>query len=180
VSTGLTGEQVRLAPLSEGDLEALFEWINDRELVLHSSAYSPVHEADHRAWFDAIRSRDDVVIFGVRAISDDRLIGACQLLAIDYRHGTADLQIRIGDESARGRGWGTEAVRLLLDHAFRDLNLHRVQLQVFASNARAIQAYEKAGFRSEGVLREGAFLDGSRADIVVMGVLSSEHLGEDA
>lgn len=175
VGKSYAGNEVELTALREEDLEPLFDWINDRELVLHSSPYSPVHEADHRAWFDAIRSREDVVIFAIRKIPDGELIGTCQLLSIDPRHGTAELQIRIGERSAQGRGLGTEAVGLLLDHAFRDLDLHRVQLTVFEDNERAIQAYEKAGFRQEGRLREAAYIDGKRVDMILMGALRTDH-----
>ncbi len=167
----LSGDRVSLTAISEDDLKVLFEWINDRELVTSSAPFSPVHEADHRSWFDAIRQRDDVVIFGIRSTESRSLVGTCQLLNIDLRHRTADLQIRIGVPEARGIGLGTEAVRLLLTHAFRDLDLHRVQLHVMAGNVAAIRVYEKAGFRHEGVLRAAAYLDGARVDVLVMGIL---------
>jgi RimJ/RimL family protein N-acetyltransferase len=167
------GDQISLAPLRDEDVEPLFEWINDRELVLLNARYKPVHESDHTAWFAAIRESEDVVIFGIRRNDDDSLIGSCQLVAIDPVHRLAELQIRIADPEQRGRGYGSEAVRLLVDHAFRDLGLRRVQLAVFADNAPAIRAYEKAGFAQEGVLREGAFIDGSARDVVVMGILAS-------
>jgi RimJ/RimL family protein N-acetyltransferase len=167
-------ERIELTELREADVAPLFEWINDREEVLLNAGYAPVHEADHRAWFDSIRDRPDVVIFAIRTVADGELIGTCQLLRIDPRHSTAELQIRIGVSAARGQGYGTEAVRCLLMHAFRDLGLARVQLHVFATNTRAIRAYEKAGMRREGVLRSAAFIDGQRCDVVVMGILRDE------
>ena len=139
-----------------------------------NAGFSPVHESDHLAWFDSIRSRPDVAIFAIRAVADGELIGSCQLLNVDRRHSTAELQIRIGAREARGKGYGTEAVRMLLAHAFRDLGLARVQLHVFATNTPAIRAYEKAGLRHEGVLRSAAFIDGARCDVVVMGILRDE------
>jgi RimJ/RimL family protein N-acetyltransferase len=166
--------RVKLTPLRSADLETLFAWINDRELVVLSAPFEPVHEPDHRAWFDAIRRRTDVVVFGIRSMPTDELIGSCQLTRIDRRHRTAELQIRIGPANARGHGAGTEAVRLLLLHAFQDLDVHRVQLHVLATNLPAIRAYEKAGFRREGVLREAAYIAGRRIDLVVMGVLRDE------
>jgi RimJ/RimL family protein N-acetyltransferase len=169
----IRGSQVSLAPLRDDDLRPLFEWINERDLVLLNARYKPVHERDHAAWFDAIRARDDIAIFGIRLNVDDSLIGSCQLIGIDSVHRFAELQIRIGPPERRGRGHGTEAVRLLLDHAFRDLGLRRVQLQVFADNAGALRAYEKAGFEREGLLREAAFVDGRPRDVVVMGVLAT-------
>jgi RimJ/RimL family protein N-acetyltransferase len=170
----LRAEHVELTAVRDGDRERLFEWINDREEVILNAGYSPVHQRNHTAWFDEVRSRPDVVIFAIRAIADDELIGSCQLLNINRRHSSAELQIRIGARDARGKGYGTEAVRMLLVHAFRDLDLERVQLHVFATNERAIRVYEKAGLRREGVLRSAAFIDGERCDIVVMGILRGE------
>lgn len=167
----LRGDHVELAAITDADRERLFEWINDREEVLHNAGYTPVHESDHVDWFNSVRNRPDVVIFAIRMVSDGRLIGSCQLRDIDHRHATAELQIRIGTPDDRGRGYGTQAVRLLLLHAFRDLNLARVQLRVFATNARALRAYEKAGLTKEGVLRSAAYIDGARYDVVIMGIL---------
>ncbi len=113
--------------------------------MIHNAGYSPVHERDHVAWFEHVRSRPDVVIFAIRRVADGELIGSCQLLNIDRRHSTAELQIRIGARTQRGKGYGTEAVRLLLAHAFRDIGLARVQLHVFATNTRAIRAVREGG-----------------------------------
>jgi RimJ/RimL family protein N-acetyltransferase len=170
----LRGEHVELTAVRDGDRERLFEWINDREEMLHNAGYAPVHERDHAAWFETIRSRPNVVIFAIRTVAGGELIGTCQLLNINPRHATAELQIRIGATAVRGKGYGTEAVRLLLSHAFRDLGLQRVQLHVFANNKPAIRAYEKAGMQHEGVLRSAAFIDGVRCDVLVMGILRDE------
>jgi len=170
----LTGREITLAPLRDEDSADLFRWINDREQVLLNAAYKPVHEPDHRAWFDAVRRREDVVIFGIRTVDADELIGSCQLLAIDRAHGTAELQIRIAVPEARGRGRGSEAVSLLLAHAFGDLGLRRVQLAVFATNEAALRTYEKAGFAREGILRRAVVIDGREQDLVMMGILRGE------
>ena len=97
----------------------------------------------------------------------------CQLRSIDSEHRNAELQIRIGERAAWGRGYGTDAVRLLVRHAFDDLDLHRVHLHVFATNDRAVRAYEKAGFQPEGRLRDGALIDGGYVDVLVMATLRS-------
>jgi RimJ/RimL family protein N-acetyltransferase len=163
----LRGDRIFLGPIRDGDSHILFEWINERDDVLLSAPYKPVHAADHQEWFDAIRRRADVVIFGIRLL-DDTLIGSCQLYAIDRRSRSAELQIRIGVPSARGKGYGSEALALLVQHGFDDLNLRRISLRTFATNERARRAYAKAGFVEEGHLREGAYLDGEFVDVVVM------------
>ncbi|MGH3102758.1 MAG: GNAT family N-acetyltransferase [Gaiellaceae bacterium] len=171
----LTGTTVKLAPLGADDLPTLFRWINERDDVLLNAAYRPVHDEDHRAWFERIRGRPDIVVFGIRLADGDRLIGSCQLHSIDARSGSAELQIRIGEPDARDRGHGREAVELLLRHAFDDLNLRRVFLHVFATNERARRVYERAGFVEEGRLREAAYVDGAFVDVVVMGLLRADR-----
>ena len=168
--------QVALAPVTAEDLPFLFSWINDRETVLRNAPYKPVHAGAHRQWFESVRQRTDVALFAIRLLADDSLIGTCQLINMHTIHRNAELQIRIGVAQQRGKGYGGEATRLLLNHAFKDLNLHRVGLHVFADNAAALRMYEKAGMRREGVLREAAHIDGRYVDVVEMGILRSEHL----
>jgi len=169
------GKLVELSPLTNADSEVMLRWINDRDLVLLSSAFRPVDEAGHRAWFESIRRRPDVVIFGIRAVEDGQLIGSCQLLGVSSTHRKAELQIRIGEAAARGRGYGSEAVELLLDFAFNDLNLHRVELTVIAGNEPAIKTYLAAGFVQEGAQREAAFIDGRYVDLILMAILRDER-----
>ena len=133
----LEGVGVALAPLAEDDSQLLFEWINDRELVILSAPFHPVSRAEHDAWFAAVHARPDVRIFGIRLRDGNRLVGSCQLHGIHPIHRSAELQIRVGAADARGRGVGTEATELLLRHAFEELELHRVYLHVLATNDRA-------------------------------------------
>ncbi len=175
----LTGRAHLARPCRADDLPLLHAWINDRELVVLSAPYRPVHFSDHEAWWASVSSDPSVELFAIRLLDDDRLVGTCQLLAIDHRHRSAELQIRIGEPDARGRGLGTEAVGLLLRHAFADLDLRRVSLHVLASNAPAIAAYEKSGFVREGVLREAAYIDGRREDVVVMSVLAERVAADE-
>ena len=169
------GKLVELSPLTDADSERMLRWINDRDLVLLSSAYRPVDEAHHREWFETIRKRSDVVIFGIRERATGQLVGSCQLLGISPTHRKAELQIRIGESQARGRGYGREAVELLLDFAFDDLNLNRVELTVVDGNQPAVRTYEGAGFLREGLLRQAAYIDGRYIDLVLMSILRDER-----
>lgn len=166
--------RVVLAPITNADAPTLFKWINDRDLVLFNAPFRPVHETSHREWVKGLAGRRDLVAFAIRLKKGGALIGMCQLTGINAVSRSADLQIRIGVEGARGKGLGLEAVRLLLARGFRDLNLHRISLQVFATNTRAIKTYEAAGFRHEGTLRDAAFIDGRFVDMRVMAVLEDE------
>lgn len=153
----------------------MYRWINDREQVLLNAPYRPVGEAQHAAWFESIQQHREAVIFGIRPLEEDRLLGYCQLLNINWVHRVAELQIRLGEEKDRGKGYGTDAVRLLVDFAFMDLNLNRVKIQVFATNTRAARVYGNVGFVQEGILRKAAHLDGCYVDIIVMGILRDEQ-----
>jgi len=169
-----TQADVYLGPVVEADSERLFEWINDRELVLLNSPYRPVSDVHHRKWFASLEDRKDAVIFAIRHRSG-RLVGTCQLVNRNTVSQSAELQIRIGDSADRGKGYGTAAVSQLLRFAFDDWNLHRVQLFVLAGNEPAIRAYEKSGFKHEGVLRGAVFIDGKYRDLLVMSVLRGER-----
>lgn len=171
----MKGKAAYLSSLLEADGEILFEWINDRELVLSSAPFRPVHQANHLEWFRAIQNKSDVVIFGIRRIADDCLVGSCQLHSINSIHHSAELQIRIGRKDAQGSGIGTEACSLLLHHAFQDLNLSRVYLHVFETNERAISLYTRAGFKVEGTLRNSVFIDGRWINVVIMAILREEY-----
>ena len=110
----------------------------------------------------------------VRRLEDDTLLGVINIEDILWPHAVGWLSISIGDRANWGKGYGGEAMRLVLNYAFRELNLHRVQLTVFEYNVRAILLYEKLGFRREGVSREFMQRDGKRYDMYLYGLLSRE------
>lgn len=169
-------QSIRLRPLKQEDKELLYEWITDRSLVILNSPYYPVSEADHQAWLDSMLARrSDSVTFAIETKDTNVTIGTCRLLHINPIHRSAELQIRIGNTRFQGKGHGSEAVKALCKFGFRDLNLHRICLHVFASNRRAIRAYEKCGFELEGRLRDGAFIDGRWEDVLVLGLLNSQE-----
>lgn len=171
----LKSKDVYLAPLAEKDYQVLFKWINDRDTVILNSSYRPVSERQHRQWFDSISKRSDTYIFIVKTVKGRKTIGSCQLHSVDLLNSCAELQIRIGDDNQRGKGYGSQAVALLLKFAFTDLNLNRVYLNVFSFNKRAVNSYLKTGFKMEGTLRKAAFVDGKFVDVIHMGILKSEY-----
>lgn len=171
----LRSKDVFLAPLTPEDADPLFAWINERQEVLYSAPYRPISRAAHDAWFQEVQRRADVVIFAIRLRADKRLIGTCQLVDIHPVHRSAELRIRIGVPEARGQGYGRQALELLLHFGFRDLNLHRIWLQVFVENERAYHVYRQLGFQEEGLLRDAAFLDGRYRSIRLMSLLEEEY-----
>ncbi|MEM9467231.1 MAG: GNAT family protein [Actinomycetota bacterium] len=109
--------------------------------------------------------------------ADDRFLGTLRLAPLDVANRSARLGIGILDPTRLGTGLGTAAIRLALDHAFDTLGLHRISLTVLAINARAIAAYERCGFRTEGRLRHTLWRDGAWHDDLVMAVLAHERPG---
>jgi RimJ/RimL family protein N-acetyltransferase len=170
----LKGNQVALAPLRPDDFETLFEWINDRGDVLSAASYKPVHEHMHRSWAASVVKRQDGVIFGVRGVGDDRLLGYVQLAGIDARARSAELRVRIGDPEMRAQGIGYETCGLALRHGFEDLNLRRIWAHCFATNEPVLRGAGRLGFQREGVLRQSAYVGGEYVDIVVIGIMRDE------
>lgn len=112
--------------------------------------------------------------FEIRTLADDRSIGFLAIFGIQPHHGDSFMAIGLGEKDYWGKGYGTEAMDLLLGYAFNELGLHRVSLFVFAYNARGIRSYEKNGYRHEGTIRQAQRRDGKSWDIHMMGVLRSE------
>lgn len=163
---------VNLRALRWNDKELLYEWITDRDLHILNAAYYPVSEADHEQWFESMMyKRTDLVIFAIEECESGDTIGTCQLFNLNGKHRSAELQIRIGSDKYQGHGFGSEAIMLLTKFGFKDLNLHRIYLNVFSSNVRAINSYKKCGFKQEGQLKEAAFVDGKWVDILIMSLL---------
>ena len=117
---------------------------------------------------------DEMYGFTIHKLDDDQMIGMVDFSGVDWTAGSAWVGIGIGDPQYWGKGYGTEAMRLLLNFGFGHLNLRRVTLNVFEYNERAIRSYEKCGFKVEGRLRKWMQRSGERYDLIYMGILRSE------
>jgi RimJ/RimL family protein N-acetyltransferase len=101
----MQADSVRLRPLRRADAPVLYEWITHRQLVILNAPYHPVSEVDHEAWVESmLTKRSDMVIFVIEELASNKAIGTCQLLNINWRHRSAELQIRIGDETFQEQG----------------------------------------------------------------------------
>jgi len=116
------------------------------------------------------------VRFAIRTLADDRLIGGVSLWVHSWTHSDAWLGIFVGDREYWGRGYGTEAMRLVVRYGFIELNLRRISLGLHAYNERALKSYLKAGFKVEGRMRGEGLRDGVRYDSLWMGILREEWL----
>lgn len=175
----LSGQHVRLRAVERDDVPVIHAFANDIEVELASGGDPPFPQSLARAYafFDRRldEGRNDGANFAIEA--DGHLIGICGLYNTDEVARTASLGIIIGDKAYWGRGYGREAVSLLVDYGFRMLNLHRIYLDVHARNERAIRAYRAVGFAEEGRLRQHVWSAGDYDDLIYMGVLREEWVG---
>jgi [ribosomal protein S5]-alanine N-acetyltransferase len=168
------GKRVYLRPLERTDAVMVQPWFNDPEVTRHLLAYRPMNLQNEEEFIDRISKHETAVVVVIVVRETDRPIGTAGLTHVDMRHRHAGFGISIGVKEEWGKGYGTEATALLVDFAFDTLNLHRVWLQVFEYNERARRAYERVGFRKEGVMRQSHFVDGRYWDSIMMAILSDE------
>ena len=171
----LPGRLVVLRRHTTGNLAAFRRWYADPE-VAHLTRYhdGPMATGDIEHFFESRVSGTGSFAMAIHLRETDRLIGSCAFSQLDGDNGTALFHITIGEKDCWGRGCGTEATRLMLDHAFGTLGLHRVALAVFAFNERAIRSYRRIGFVEEGRSREAIWRDGSFWDEIQMSILEQE------
>lgn len=168
----LTGGIVTLRPIEPGDYPTLAVFANDVEVELMGGGDppTPTPQASVAAAYEQRRASTDSVNFAITANdAADRLIGQCGLFGHDQLGRTIELGITIGDRDYWGRGYGREAVGLLVDYAFDLRNLRKVHLSVHATNTRAIRSYTAAGFVEEGRLHAHVWSHGAYVDLVLMG-----------
>ncbi len=172
----LKGDKVILRAITREDLPRLCEFNNDVEVELAGGGDPPMPQSLARlqAEFDqdSAKGGRDGARFAIEA--DGRLIGTCGYHNVIETDRTCELGIGIGDKDFWGRGYGSDAVRVILDYAFRLRNMRRVWLRVRGNSERATRAYRSCGFVEEGRLREHVWSAGQYVDLVVMGVLRSE------
>ena len=172
----LKGKRVRLTAVTKDDLPTMMKWWTDSDFLrLYDTFPAFPQTADQLAkrLEDSEQGKTNFLM-GIRPLNDEKLLGIIELDGIIWPHGTSSISIAIGEQAERGQGYGREAMTLMLDFAFRELNLHRVFLTVFSYNTVAIAMYEKLGFTREGVYREHLQRDGQRFDMLIYGILRRE------
>lgn len=170
------GTLVRLVAPSIEDAAILARWSEDASyLRAMDTAYArPLSEQQLAKRLDPDQRDANWIEFHLRTVKDDKLIGFVALHTIEWNNATAMLSMGIGEPAYRGKGFGTEALRLVLNYAFAELNLFRVGLDVIATNDRAVHVYEKLGFQREGIMRRAVHREGRRHDVLHMGLLRDE------
>ncbi len=168
----MAGEHIYLSPMNVDDAETYVKWMSDQEVTDKIGSSSRIITVDgEKKW---IEKNAGEYQFAIIRKSDDALIGNCGIENVDQISQTAEVGIFIGDQSDRGKGYGTEVLKLLLDYGFYTLNLHNMMLRVFAFNEPAIHCYKKAGFREFGRRKEAYFAMGKLHDVIYMEAVREE------
>ncbi len=170
------GKLVRLTGLKKEDAKTFSNWHNDAGFLrlIDAEMARPRAAEEIEKWFEEWQKDPKQICFAVRKLDDEQMLGFISLEGILWSHGVAWLGVGIGDRSQWDKGYGRDAILLLLKYGFDELNLHRIQLTVFQYNERGIALYEKLGFRREGVFREFMQREGRRYDMYLYGLLRRE------
>jgi RimJ/RimL family protein N-acetyltransferase len=171
----LTGRLVTLRRHTPENLAAFRRWYADPEIArLARYQQTPMRSDEIERFFTARVVGPDALAMAVHERSTDRLVGTCAFSQMDGDNGSALFHITIGEPDTWGRGFGTEATRLMIDHAFGVMGLHRIALYVFEFNVRAIRAYRRCGFVVEGRSRESIWREDRWWDELAMSILESD------
>lgn len=169
----LESERIALGPIRR-DLVPLYQsWINDLT-VTRFLVNGPMSLDQEISWYEGVTKDERMAYFTIYELPDYRPIGGVDLHGIDMRNRSAEVGIMIGEADARGRGLGTEAVRLICDYGFHALELNSIWLLTFGWNIAGQKAYTKAGFREIGRRRQARVFDGHYWDDIYYDILREE------
>lgn len=173
----LKGERVRLGPIKKNYIDSFLKWFNDPEIIQYLVMYRPMTRMEEEDWLEKLKDREDTIHLAITLPNEDgseKLIGNCGIHRIDWKNRSAEIGITIGEKEYQNKGYGTEAIELLLEYGFNTVNLNRIELQVYDYNVRAIKTYKKIGFIEEGRRRKFMFSKGAYHDAIIMSILAEE------
>jgi RimJ/RimL family protein N-acetyltransferase len=179
------GKLIRLGPIDhEKDPEVESRWTHDLTLMrsLSQRAAMPLSVAQMKKRYEAIEKEVDeskkLFHFTIRSQQDSRLLGFTRIEWIEWTHGTGNLKIAIGDATERNKGYGSDALGLMLGYAFNELNLFRLTAMVGQDNPGALRFFTRFGFVEEVRRRSALMRDGQAWDMIHLGLLRDEWLAK--
>ena len=165
----MIGEKVYLSPQDSGDALLYVEWLNNYDVSKYVDQHvKNINLNSEREYLE--KNESDRYNFAIVDKETDKLIGSIGLSHVKNIHRTAELGIFIGDTNYLSHGYGSDAIKLLLDFAFNQLNLNNIMLKAISNNKRALKAYSKCGFKEFGVWEKSHFYDGQYYDLVYMNI----------
>ena len=169
----LVGDRIYLSPRSIEDAEKFTEWMNDFYVTDYTGRSGTIMSLEGEKKY-LIENANPEATFSIITLDEDKIIGTVGLERINHIHRTATLGVFIGDRNYLSKGYGTEAIRLLLDYGFNYMNLHSVKLEVMSFNKRALKCYKKCGFKETGRIRDNKFINGNYYGTITMDILRNE------
>jgi len=177
----LTGELVRLSAMDAEEAgKAFSRWGRDSEYIrlFNSNATRLVSANKEKQWIEKELEEQSINQhwFSIRKLDDNALLGEVDLYVHNWTARDTFVGIGLGERDFWGKGYGTDAMKVILRYAFTEINMKRVSLGVFEYNPRAIRSYEKTGFRHEGRIRGLLNKEGKRWDMLNMSILREEWM----
>ncbi len=170
----LKGPRLTLRAITPDDLPRYVAWLNDVEVTRHLTIYLPMNLDDEEEWYQRQRKDPTTLNLAIETETGEH-IGSVGLMKIDHRTQSAELGIVIGAKEHWGKGYGREAITVLLEYGFHTLNLNRITLRVDADHPAAIRCYQNCGFVMEGEMRQAVFRDGQFINQYRMSILREEY-----
>ena len=170
----LTGDNIYLSPISLDDIEEYAEMVNDIKVSVGLGYLSYTNIIDFESEKEFLISVKKEKRFAVRLLENDELLGNVGFKSVGEIHRTAEMGIMLGNPKYQRKGYGMEAINLLLDYGFSFLNLRNISLNVFEYNEVAYNLYKKIGFKEAGRLRKAVEIMGKTYDVIIMDMLKEE------
>ena len=168
----LIGKKCYLSPIDINDAEKFTVWLNDVEILTNLQLYGSTIGLESERDFLSNLSKEHN--YSIIDLEKEELIGNCGFLDIDHVNQSAETGIFIGNKDYWNKGYGTEALSLLVDYGFKALNLHNIMLRVYEFNIRGIMCYEKIGFKHIGKRRDALHRNLAKHDIIYMDILPDD------
>ena len=164
----------KLRELERKDITIINQWRNDEEIIVTLGApFRFINKEVDEKWFESyMQSRYNTIRCAIVDEECDDIIGLVTLADINYINRSATLHLMVGAKS-QNKGAGTFAVRSIINHAFDNYGLHRIELEVLSDNERAKHVYEKCGFKQEGIRREAVYKKGKYVDMLIYALINS-------
>jgi RimJ/RimL family protein N-acetyltransferase len=172
----IQGKSIVLRPLDPADVKSIARWHNDPEIMALFALTRTGSEQYWSEWLEKRLVSPNALYFGIVKKDGDRLIGHIHLEEIYWSHRLCrDIGIIIGEKDEWSKGYGTEAMELMMGYAFGELGLHRLELMTFDFNERGMKVWKKCGFRQEGVMRRARLANGDWRDLIFYALLEDEY-----
>lgn len=169
-----SGKRVCLKPLEVEHAPLIQTWLNEPENLQYLGRFRALNGVEERRWLESLHEQAESHVFAIALRESGRLIGNCGLTNAALPHRSGTLGILVGEREFQGKGYGAEAIGLLLEYGFGTLGLHRVALEVVELNERGIRCYEKCGFRREGTRRQSRWWAGRWWNVHEYAILEHE------